>query len=266
MNGYDVVIRGTFLEVIDVKTRLPARKRASSDSLVIHEHEEDEISTVADSESNLSRGKWGCELDLEDAGLASEFASPLGSSRSASPTTPAMPPGVFSPSPLPSHQNNIPSATCLLGQRAPRKMIYCENERRTTLMLRNLPSSFTQAKLVERLNSAGLVSRYDFVYLPVDFQNGAGLGYAFVNMLSCADAKVAIDRLNGFTNWGDRACHKVLEICWSDPHQGLDMLIDRYRNSRVMHRSVPEEYKPLLLKNGEKVSFPTSTKRVRSPL
>lgn len=266
MNGFDVVIRGTFLEVIDVKTRLPARKRACSDSVVvhdIHEHEEDEISTIADSESNLSQGKWGCELDLEDAGLASESSSPWGSSGSsvASPTTPAMPPGVFSPT-TPSN----PFATSLLGQRAQKKMIFCDNECRTTLMLRNLPSSFTQAKLVERLNSAGLDSRYNFVYLPVDFQNGAGLGYAFVNMLTCADAKLAIDKLNGFTNWGDRACHKVLEICWSDPHQGLDMLIDRYRNSRVMHRSVPEEYKPLLLKNGQKVSFPTSTKRVRSPL
>jgi len=261
MHGFDVVVRGTFLEVVDLKTKSSTRRRASSDSFLVHEHEEDEVSTVAESDSHSS--PWGCELDLEDVGLASETASPWGSSNGsiASPTTPAMPPGVFSPSPTSPHMGSS-----LLGRRPQKKMTFADDEHRTTLMLRNLPSSFTQAKLITRLNSAGLKSRYDFVYLPVDFQNGAGLGYAFVNMLSCADAKLAIEKLNGFTDWDDRACHKVLEICWSDPHQGLDMLIDRYRNSRVMHRSVPEEYKPVLLRNGEKVPFPTSTKRVRSPL
>jgi hypothetical protein len=133
-------------------------------------------------------------------------------------------------------------------------------------MLRNLPSSFSQQRLLDVLHATGFSDKFDFVYLPVDFQSGAGLGYAFVNMNTPIDARLAVSKLSGYSEWGDAACRKVLEVCWSDPHQGLDMLIDRYRNSRVMHKSVPEHYKPLLLQDGKRTAFPAPTKRVRSPL
>jgi RNA recognition motif-containing protein len=133
-------------------------------------------------------------------------------------------------------------------------------------MLRNLPSSFHQEQLISLLESAGFAARFDFVYLPVDFVSGASLGFAFVNLTSSEDAQLAMVRLHGWSSWQDSSCHKVMQLCWSDPHQGLEMLIGRYRNSRIMHKTVPSEYKPLVFKAGKQVSFPGPTKRLRSPL
>lgn len=135
-------------------------------------------------------------------------------------------------------------------------------------MLRNLPSCFTKQALLDTLDSKGMAGQFDFVYLPIDFLSGAALGYAFVNFSTTEDAELAMDRLQGFDSWKNllgSASQKVLEVCWSDPHQGLDMLVERYRNSRVMHGSVPDEFKPVMFKDGEKVDFPRPSKRVRPP-
>merc|ERR1712072_1490750 len=120
-------------------------------------------------------------------------------------------------------------------------------------MLRNLPSSFTRAKLIDTLDSCGFFQAANFVYLPVDFKSGAGLGYAFVNYNNSSDAVSAMQGLHGFAGWADATSHKVLDVCWSDPHQGIDTLVDRYRNSQVQHHSVQDEYKPALFQNGVRV-------------
>jgi RNA recognition motif-containing protein len=120
--------------------------------------------------------------------------------------------------------------------------------------------------MLRLLNSHGVAEKYNFIYLPMDFATGANLGFAFVNLDSQEIADAALHKLQGFSRWSDRACRKTLQVCWSDPHQGLDMLIERFRNSQVMHKKVPREYKPLLLKRGIPVPFPKPTRRVRSPL
>jgi hypothetical protein len=136
---------------------------------------------------------------------------------------------------------------------------------KSTLLLRNLPSSFDQAELLHFLNRVGMMGIYDFAYLPMDFATGSNLGYAFVNLLSADLALEFKAALEGFNAWPDKACHKVLSVCWSAPYQGLDNLIAHFRNSRVMHGSVPDQYKPVLLKDGCVVPFPRPTKRLRAP-
>ena len=41
--------------------------------------------------------------------------------------------------------------------------------------------------------------------------------------------------------------------------------VERYRNSPVMHRSVPDEYEPVIFKNGVRKNFPRPTKKVKAP-
>lgn len=134
----------------------------------------------------------------------------------------------------------------------------------TTLMVRNLPSQYTREDFVSLLVGRGFAGRFDFVYFPIDFETHAGMGYAFVNMVSPGDASRLWKNLDGFSAW-QRPCKKVCSISWSQPLQGLAVHVARYRNSPLMHELVPESYRPLLFVNGMRVAMPPPTKKIKAP-
>lgn len=49
------------------------------------------------------------------------------------------------------------------------------------------------------------------------------------------------------------------------PWPDLDAHVERYRNSSVMHHSVPEEFKPALFENGQQIPFPKPSKAPKAP-
>merc|ERR1712146_77970 len=110
----------------------------------------------------------------------------------------------------------------------------------------------------------GFFGRYDFVYLPIDFKRHKNLGYALVNMLSPVDAIKFAKYFEGFSSWSTQSSNAV-SVEWCSPQQGLQAHIDRYRNSPVMHESVPEEWRPLLLSHGVPVAFPPPTIKIKAP-
>jgi hypothetical protein len=134
----------------------------------------------------------------------------------------------------------------------------------TTVMLRNLPNNYTRAMLLALIDAEGFAGSYDFLYMPIDFRTHAALGYAFVNMASPSEAERLKQCLDGFGQWS-LPSSKVCSATWSQPHQGLDAHIARYRNSPLMHESVPDEYRPILFSRGERIAFPPPTKRVKPP-
>jgi hypothetical protein len=134
----------------------------------------------------------------------------------------------------------------------------------TTVMMRNIPNNMTREMLLDLINAEGFADSYDFVYLPMDFKNKVGLGYSFINLADSAVAEDFHAHFSGFTRWGLQS-DKVCEMTWSDTLQGKDAHIERYRNSPVMHHSMPDECKPLLFKEGERLAFPEPTKRIRAP-
>lgn len=135
---------------------------------------------------------------------------------------------------------------------------------RTTLMFKNLPNDYTRGMFCEMFDSAGFAGLFNFVYLPRDFKKSAGFGYAFVNFELHAGATAAMRSLRGFSRW-EVPSRKILEVAWSSPHQGLTAHVERYRNSPIMHEAMPDDYKPILLKDGFRISFPAPTKRLRAP-
>lgn len=139
-----------------------------------------------------------------------------------------------------------------------------ETTQRTTLMLRNLPNDYNRSMLLSLLDEEGFAGKYDFVYLPVDFASGAGVGYSFINMISYQDAERFRVHFTGFTKWAFPS-RKVAEVAWSNPNQGLAVHIERYRNSTVMHQSVLDDYKPALFANGVRVPFPLPTRIIKPP-
>jgi len=134
----------------------------------------------------------------------------------------------------------------------------------TTVMMRNLPYGFTRSMLLDLIDSEGFLGLYDFAYLPVDFSSGLSLGYGFINLISPSDANEFSKHFSGFTKWlvpSDAVC----TVTWGEPYQGLSQHVERYRNSPVMHSSVADEWKPILLVNGARVEFPAPTKRIKAP-
>ncbi|OLQ08502.1 Protein MEI2-like 3 [Symbiodinium microadriaticum] len=156
---------------------------------------------------------------------------------------------------------------------------------RTTVMLRNVPNNYSRDMFLAMLDEHGFAGRYDFVYLPCDFYRQANLGYAFVNLVDDAAVDALWQTFHGFSGWSLPTA-KVCQVSWSGPHQGFKAWVlgpgesvegreteraerahvERYRNSPVMHRSVPDEYKPVIFKNGVRKNFPRPTKKAHSRL
>lgn len=135
---------------------------------------------------------------------------------------------------------------------------------RTTVMLRGLPVGMTRAGLLELLDAQGFAEKYDFAYLPVDFDTLSGLSHAFVNVTIPEAAEQIRMHFEGFSDWptpSDSVCH----VAWNDKQQGLPALVERYRNSPVMHASVPEECKPVIISDGRRAPFPAPTQKVKAP-
>jgi hypothetical protein len=135
---------------------------------------------------------------------------------------------------------------------------------RTTLMLRNIPNCYSRSVLLELLDGHGFKGSYNLVYLPIDFNTNCGFGYAFVNFVDTESAEVFMSRLQGYSNWATPS-DKVLDVTWSNAHQGFEAHVERYRNSPMMHETVPDELKPVIFVSGERVPFPPPTKKPRAP-
>lgn len=135
---------------------------------------------------------------------------------------------------------------------------------KTTLMLRNIPNSYSRQLVVELLNKHGLEFNYNLVYFPIDFNTRSGFGYAFVNFADQQSAELCMAKLNGFRGWHVPS-DKVLDATWSQAHQGFESHVERYRNSPVMHESVDDELKPAIYMNGKRIAFPLPTKKLRAP-
>jgi len=132
----------------------------------------------------------------------------------------------------------------------------------TTLMLRNLPPTWSRDTLAGLLDSKGFSGQYDFLYLPTNIKVQMNVGYSFINLTSLGAAKRFTEVFHGLGGCCSSP-DKTLEVCLSEV-QGLDANIRRYQNSPIMGESVPEEYKPVLFRDGHRVPFPAPTTKLKS--
>merc|ERR1712048_366187 len=130
-------------------------------------------------------------------------------------------------------------------------------------MLRNIPKGVTRSTLLDVLRSAGIANHVAFVYLPMNLRSPGNFGYAFVDFDSAQIAEQCTYQLEGFNRWSG-ASDMALEVVWSET-QGLASLVQRYRDSPLMHASLEDELKPALYKNGVRIAFPPPTKAIRAP-
>mmetsp|Transcript_49843 Transcript_49843/g.160194 ORF Transcript_49843/g.160194 Transcript_49843/m.160194 type:complete len:277 (+) Transcript_49843:118-948(+) len=121
---------------------------------------------------------------------------------------------------------------------------------KTTLMVRNLPSRYTEKMLLEEWKCAG---NFDFLYLPCTTGGQTNRNYAFINFASEAEA-VAFQagwhkkRLAQF-NW-----RNALNISFAEV-QGLQANLTQLRKKRT-RCSDPKQCQPLVLVGDQYLSLP----------
>jgi RNA recognition motif-containing protein len=125
-------------------------------------------------------------------------------------------------------------------------------ENRTTVVITNIATNCTRDGLLAKLDDAGLVGQYDFVYLPVSFETLATHGYGIVNFVSSRAAQMMMEK---FPN----------SVSFSDQRQGLADHVANFQDSSLMHEGVPDQFKPLLFKDGHRIPFPPPTRPTRMP-
>jgi hypothetical protein len=134
---------------------------------------------------------------------------------------------------------------------------------KTTVLAKNLRDGLTRAMILSRLDACGFRGKYDFVYLPVAFESLQSFGYCFINFVTHEEALRFGKFYSGFRFFEDSENLGVAE--WCGTLQGLAKNVERYRDSPLMHKSVPDELRPVLFVNGFRKPFPPPTKALKKP-
>ncbi|KAK8706502.1 hypothetical protein V6N13_050064 [Hibiscus sabdariffa] len=125
-------------------------------------------------------------------------------------------------------------------------------DKRTTLMLKNIPNKYTSKMLLAAIDERG-GGTYDFVYLPIDFK----ARYAFINMLEPSQVITFYQAFNG-KKWEKFNSEKVASLAYARI-QGKTALIAHFQNSSLMNED--KRCRPILFNTdgpnaGDQVPFP----------
>jgi len=277
------VVRNTFLEFQVVEEVSVARARSKSDFSMDYADLENigfskvgvplsDYATTADSDSDNCSSSHGCDSD--DSSPSHRRDSDDSSSmqgREIETWSGDCPPGVLS---WPAMQPYIfvqqvmpvafPVRASTFKVQSGKTQDLVQDGTMTSIMLRNIPNNLKRDALLELFDALGFQGLYDFLYLPIDFSRNSNVGYCFVNLINATAASKFQAMLHGFHGWTGSS-RKVCEAVWSQLSQGLACHVDRYRNSPVMHGDVPDECRPVLFNDGQRIEFPAPTKPLKRP-
>ena len=131
-------------------------------------------------------------------------------------------------------------------------------DKRTTLMIKNIPNKYTQKMLLSAIDEI-VKGRYDFFYLPIDFKNKCNVGYAFINLIAPEHIVPLFQHFNN-KRWEKFNSEKVANITYARI-QGKPALVAHFQNSSLMHED--KRCRPILFRRDggmacEQEPFPTN--------
>merc|ERR1719191_2006548 len=94
------------------------------------------------------------------------------------------------PAPTPSKKKQIQKKDLT-------KLGEVDNAEVTTVMVRGIPCSFSQERVIQLLDEAGLAGKFNFFYLPYAGKSSSNLGYAFVNFVDSEAALACATLFDG---------------------------------------------------------------------
>lgn len=140
----------------------------------------------------------------------------------------------------------IQSSAAVRRRSAPPKLSDTPDEKvsssSTTVMVRNIPSRFNQATLLECFGESINISAIDFFYLPIDFHTGKNLGYSFVNF-STSEAMTEFMSIFDGQRLKSNS-HKLLSTTRAKI-QGFDKNFRLFSASAVMTLALPH-FRPMI--------------------
>jgi hypothetical protein len=107
----------------------------------------------------------------------------------------------------------------------------------TTMMIRNIPSRYTQQELVLDLKDLGLTGTFDFLYIPVDKGTSANVGYAFVNFIDATWAAKSWSPSRTITSRDTSVVLRRLHVCPWRTSKAWTRTCSITRTQRSMHPS-----------------------------
>jgi len=122
---------------------------------------------------------------------------------------------------------------------------------KTTAMVRNIPSCYTQKDLLAELDARGWDETYDFFYLPFDQQKKTNCGYCFMNFKDPSFTAALHQALDGAQLAKGRG-RKRLQVVPAVT-QGYGPNLEHFQHSAVLNHHRPE-HAPLFLRDGGPVA------------
>ncbi len=119
------------------------------------------------------------------------------------------------------------------------KKVICLEDRRTTLMIKNIPNKFTREMILGLINK-NFKGAYDLFILPSDANRYKNFGYAFINFTCSYYVPYFYFLFNG-KKWSCTNSQKVCEITYSKI-QGKNNLLTHYSHKIIFYNNDITKY------------------------
>jgi hypothetical protein len=108
--------------------------------------------------------------------------------------------------------------------------ILSHEDTRSSLMIKNIPNKYTKNMVIKELD-VQFSSKYDFFYLPIDFNHECNVGYAFINFRSYLTIPEFFNAFHG-KKWPKFKSTKICELSYARV-QGKEALVKHFQKSKV---------------------------------
>jgi len=121
----------------------------------------------------------------------------------------------------------------------------------TTLMIRNLPRSYTEEDLISDIEAVAGPDVFDFLYMPWDARRGSNISYAFVNFMNQKATECVFYGLSG-RHWRLVRASKCCRIAAAHV-QGLPANLLHYAD--IANVSDAQRHCPIVMLNGRRANY-----------